>query len=316
MVGNVKGRKFKVNEAHASPLKLLMQQRYEALELRAALSRRIDYEQACKELTLILQRVYASAPKKLQILVFEDVLYAVHRLSELETSLHLLAVTKLVQAAENVLPRQRKIQVGSEFKHAAVTHRRHNKAVESESCGFGDLAKDILIVIFGHLDARSLAGAATVCRFWNTAASDELIWKKLFNVSFKNFISEKRLGIDQGLQADRNQPISWRVRFKETASRNPSWFYASNRAFCMSCARPIWLEDRLKCMPFCCFCGSGHRKLKPLAPIQVAQFLLEELTSGSSSSSDSDSDTLLSEDSRTKYSKLWSIPKLDFQKMT
>ncbi|MCO5568754.1 hypothetical protein L7F22_022454 [Adiantum nelumboides] len=199
-----------------------MQKRYEALELRTALSRRSDYRQACSELSSILQRGYRIAPKKLQILIFEEVLYAVHRLCELETSLHLLAVTKLVQAAENVLPRQRKIQVLSEFKQAAVTHWRCKRVLESEGCGFGDLATDNLIVIFGHLDARSLARAAAVCRLWNRAASDEMLWAKLFRNSFTILTFEKVYGSHRRLTANHDQPINWRVLFRVVVSS--MWF--------------------------------------------------------------------------------------------
>ncbi|MCO5612226.1 hypothetical protein L7F22_066489 [Adiantum nelumboides] len=140
----------------------------------------------------------------------------------LETSLHLLAITKLVQAAENVLLRQRKIQVLSEFKQAAVTHRRCKKVLESEGCGFGDLATDNLIVIFGHLDARSLASAASVCRLWNRVASDEMLWAKLFRNSFSILTSQKVYCSHGGLRANHDQPINWRVLFGVVVSS--MWF--------------------------------------------------------------------------------------------
>lgn len=293
-----------------------MQQRYEALEIRAALSRRVDFEQACNELTLILQRGYGRAPKKLQSIFFEDALFAIQRLYELETSQHLSALTKLVQAAENVLPRQRKTHLLGDFKHAVVMHRRRNKCIESEVCC--DFSKDILVDIFGHLDAQSLARAASVCRLWKTAADDELIWKNLFDNSFRDSIYDKLSGSEQvpqlSVSAGKticNQSISWKNLFKDNVTRHPSWFYASNRAFCMICDRPIWLESGGKRTRVCSISNSGHYKLKPLLPIQVLQFLLkEDLTSGSSSSSDSDSDF---EDVRTNISRLWSIPKLDYQ---
>eukprot|EP00250_Pteridium_aquilinum_P003796 c14081_g1_i1 orf=116-1018(+) len=300
-----------------------MQQRYGALGIRAALSRRVDYEQACRELTLILQKGYGYAPKKLQTVLFEDVLVAVDRLSGLETSQHLTAVTNLVQAAENVLPRQRRTQVLGDFKHAAVMHRRRNKSVESESGGC-NFPKDILIDIFGHLDARSLARAAAVCRLWKEAASDELIWKNLFDRSFGDWNCGELTGSEQRVQAYVaagkaccNQLISWKDLFQDIVKRHPLWFYSSNRAFCITCHRPFWLEGSHKGTPVCSVSRSEHHKLKPLLPIQVLQFLLnDEFNSSSSSSSDSDSEITSFEDRRPKVFKLWSIPKLHHQPMS
>ncbi|MCO5568755.1 hypothetical protein L7F22_022455 [Adiantum nelumboides] len=127
-----------------------------------------------------------------------------------------------------------------------------------------------------------------------------------------NYQIQAKRQLRQGAQAT--------VIYVNPTSKNlgyPSRFYASNRAFCFFCDRPVWLEDRRNRSPFCSICGSGNYKLKPLAAIQVAHFLLQEFsTSASSSSSDSDSDIELPEDFRKKYSKLWSIPKLDLEQTT
>ena len=41
-------------------------------------------------------------------------------------------MTKVVHAAEVVLPRQRRVQVVSEFKHAAIIQRRRKKVLKTE----------------------------------------------------------------------------------------------------------------------------------------------------------------------------------------
>ncbi|KAH7372736.1 hypothetical protein KP509_17G018500 [Ceratopteris richardii] len=288
-----------------------MQKRYELLELRPALSRRIDFEQACNELTVILRKAYGHAPKKLQILIFEDVLFAVNRLLELQTNFHLSCVVKLVQAAENVLPRQKKTQVVAKFKHAAVAHRRCNKILQHESeCGEGDtdLAKDILLVIFSYLDAQSLAKAACVCRSWNAAALDELLWKNLYDVSFTSIYSYKTNLIHKGQdsQASANESIDWRARFKNTLKSYPTWFYASNRASCLICKRPVWFKSRAKGTPSCPICTGGSLVLKPLLSAQVSKFLLEDSISDSCSSSSE------SEDEEPGVKSIWATSKMYF----
>ena len=58
-----------------------------------------------------------------------DMLSTYHRL---EACQELAAVRKVVQAAEVVLPRQRRGQIVSEFKHAAVIQGRRKKVSETE----------------------------------------------------------------------------------------------------------------------------------------------------------------------------------------
>ncbi|KAH6556550.1 hypothetical protein KP509_1Z171600, partial [Ceratopteris richardii] len=281
-----------------------MQKRYELLELRPALSRRIDFEPACNELTVTLQKAYGHALKKLQILIFEDVLFAINRLLELQTNLHLSCVVKPVQAAENVFPRQKKTQVVAKFKHAVVAHRRCNRILQHESeCGEGDMdfAKDNLLVIFSYLDAQSC-----VCRSWNAAPLDELLWKNLCDVSLTSIYSYKINLIHKGQdsQARANESIDWRARFKNTLKSYPTWFYASNRASCLICKRPVWFKSRAKGTPSCPICTGGSLVLKPLLTAQVSKFLLEDSISESCSSSSE------SEDEEPGVKSIWATSKM------
>ncbi|KAH7426191.1 hypothetical protein KP509_11G089000 [Ceratopteris richardii] len=251
----------------------------------------IDFKPACNELIVTLQKPYGHALKKLQILIFEDVLFAVNRLLELQTNLHLSCVVKLVQAAENVFPRQKKTQVVAKFKHVVVAHRRCNKILQHESEygeGDTDFAKDNLLVIFSYLDEQSLAKAACVYRSLNAAALDELLWKKLYS------------------QARANKSIDWRARFKNTLKCYPTWFYASNRASCLICKRPVWFKSREKGTPSCPICTGGSLVLKPLLSAQVSKFLLEDSTSESCSSSSE------SEDEEPDVKSIWATSKMYF----
>lgn len=299
-----------------------MQQRYQELGLAAALSRHLDYAQACKELVAILKGGYKHAPKRLQAQILNDVLAAIHFVPELETGQQLSAVDELVQGAEYVLPRQKKALVLSEYKHAAIVqHRRCKSRIIEE--GYYEFSKDILINIFGYLDARSLATAAVVCRFWNVVAKDESLWKALFSFHFRDsnlgFVKISKL-IDSDNRSTSciisgksitDQQVSWKKMFESVCTGHPLRIFMSNRAFCTTCDSFIWLEGARKGVPMCSLSHSEQHAIKPLVPVQVLQILLTDtLASSSSSSSESDSDTESAQAGGNRVSKIWAFPKL------
>ncbi|KAH7426190.1 hypothetical protein KP509_11G088900 [Ceratopteris richardii] len=200
----------------------------------------------------------------------------------------------------------KKTQVVAKFKHAAVAHRRCNGILQHESeCGEGDMdfAKDNLLVIFSYLDAQSC-----VCRSCNAAPLDELLWKNLCDVNLTSIYRYKINLIHKGQdsQARANKSIDWRAHFKNTLKSYPTWFYASNRASCLICKRPVWFKSRAKATPSCPICTGGSLVLKPLLIAQVSKFLLEDSTSKSCSSSSE------SEDEELDVKSIWATSKMYF----
>ncbi|XP_026666249.1 F-box protein At5g52880 isoform X2 [Phoenix dactylifera] len=168
-------------------------ERYEELGLAEALSRPYDYPTACRELGLILRLAYAKLPKGLQSLVFRDTLSAFRRLPQVQTGYGISSANILLQAAEVVLPKQKKALAVSEFKHAAVAHKRHSRA--HEDGGSMQLPHDVLVHIFSFLDMRSLVTASSVCWAWNSAASDDTLWQLQYSLLFGEYdISRLRTG--------------------------------------------------------------------------------------------------------------------------
>ncbi|KAJ7564581.1 hypothetical protein O6H91_02G024100 [Diphasiastrum complanatum] len=176
-----------------------MQRHYESLRLREALQRRVDYAKACKELAGLIKSVYASAPKGLQSIMFQDVLEAFRMLPEMDTSQQLSSSNLLLQSLEGVLPKQKRSLATSEYKQAAVAQRRYHKQQleQNDSVHF---PLDILISIFQFLDVHSLAMASLVSRSWNSAAQDDTLWRSHFLLVFENVYIDtlifRRAGFD------------------------------------------------------------------------------------------------------------------------
>ncbi|KAH7651509.1 F-box domain-containing protein [Dioscorea alata] len=279
--------------------------RYEELGMGEALSRSYDYPSACQELALILRCAYAQLPKTLHSLLLRDTLAAFRLLPVMQTSLGLSAANLLFQAAEAVLPRQKKALAVAEFKRAVVAHKRRYRAHQH-----GDsiqLPQDILIHIFKFLDMRSLVTSSSVCWAWNAAANDNALWHLQYSLFFGSYgifgksSEQNQIIKDECPQAN----LNWKKEFCKKYTDNSFWRFKSNRAFCGHCKSIIWLSnitcDRLH---HCATLEIKQFIIKPMAPYKVVEYLLGE-TMLASSSSDSDSDTEAS-----KLPRLWAYPKL------
>ncbi|XP_072994783.1 F-box protein At5g52880 [Typha latifolia] len=299
-----------------------MTERYEELGLENALSRAWDYSTACGELGLILRLAYAKLPKSLQSLVFRHTLFAFRILPEVQTGHGVASANILLQAAEAALPKQRKAQAVSEFKHSVVAHKRRAKA--HQDGGSLQLPHDVLVHMFGFLDMRSLVAVSCVCWSWNSAANDNTLWKLQYSFFFGNHdmscrsktdhmpVQEEDMIVQENMtEVDVVTNFSWQKAFKRKYIGDSSFRFTSNRAFCRHCGLFIWLGNLTCAKSLDCHKHGEHKaKIRPMAPIKVVEYLLGEtdLMIFSSDSDDSDSDVWPC--GTQQIPKLWAYPKL------
>lgn len=278
--------------------------RYERLALTDALQRTYDYPAACEELSAILRISYSKLPKDLQSRVFNDTISAFRRLPQVQTSYGMSSATILFQAADATFSQQRRKLASSEFKHAAVAHKRHYKT--HHDGGSAQLPQDVILLIFGFLDMRTLATASLVCWAWNSAASDNMLWRSQYSLLFGKYRGggckeqtdeqhrDKNVTVPhQNIEnADPMPGVSWREAFKTKYMGDPSWKFTSKRVFCRHCASIIWLSSMTSdTADHCPNRGTEKCKIKPLSPDVVASYLIGHISlKGWFSYGDSDSE--------------------------
>ncbi|KAK2654017.1 hypothetical protein Ddye_013873 [Dipteronia dyeriana] len=284
--------------------------RYQNLAINEALSRIYRYPIACKELSLILRRVYNKVPKNLQSLIFQDTLTAFRLLPGVQTCNAVSAAHLLLQSAEAALPKQKKNLAITEFKQAMVAHKRRCKARQEEE-GSVQLPQDVLVHVFSFLDMQSLVSVGLVSWSCNLAASDSHLWHTHYAIFFGNSDNpsktkeqNSRREIDTLLKEDTtaNSCIDWREAFKRAYIGNSSKKLTSNRGFCGHCNAIVWL-DNLKCSNTHCGVKPQNQQIKFVSLYQVVDYILDDPSSiASSSDSDSESDEEFS-------TSLWAYPK-------
>ncbi|AQK87769.1 F-box protein [Zea mays] len=245
-------------------------ERYREMGIGAALSRPWDYPTACGELAALLRLGYADLPKAAQALVASDVLLAFRLLPDVQTGYAVSTANVLLQAVEVALPKQKKAQAVSEFKHSIIAHKR--RARVQQISGSPHIPQDILVHIFSFLDMHSLVAAGLVCWYFSflPSANDNKLWKMNYSI----FFGLSHLSCN-------NIPVS------ECAS----WKFVSNRALCAHCRSVIWLSNLTCASPHHCPKNRHHEvKLRPLLPDTVAKYILrvEDLAASSSESDDTD----------------------------
>nr|CAD1834101.1 unnamed protein product [Ananas comosus var. bracteatus] len=306
------------------------EERYERLGLREALSRDADYAGACYELARTLRLAYAPLPKGFKSLVLDDTLFALRILPDAQTGNAISSANILVQAAEAVLPKQKKALVASEYKHSVIAHLRRAKAHQ-----VGDsvqLPYDLLVHIFKFLDVRSLVAVSLVCWAWNSAANDNNLWRMLYSLFFGDgykicgseeegyqSIRHNRIGPERITDVNPASSFNWKRAFRRKYTGNSSFKFTPIRAFCTCCGSIFWFSN-LTCATShdCHKLGNYEGKIRPISTSRVVEYLLgaAKLTSSSpDGSSSSDSDNSDSEDllpSRARQlPKLWAYPKLE-----
>ncbi|CAL4894517.1 unnamed protein product [Urochloa decumbens] len=276
-------------------------ERYREMRIAATLSRPWDYPTACGELAALLRLGYADLPKAAQALAAADVLLAFRLLPDVQTGYALSATNVLLQAVEVALPKQKKAQAVSEFKHSVIAHKR--RARVQQNSGLPHIPQDVLVHIFSFLDMHSLVAAGLVCWSWNSAANDNDLWKMNYSLFFGiGYLScngspvcgaQNSRGLVQSsmdsVSVDQN--FGWKESFQSKyAGKSGSWKFASNRALCGHCRSVIWLSNLTCAAPHHCpKNGRDEVKLLPLLPDTVAKYILhDDLAAPSSKSDDTD----------------------------
>ncbi|XP_031503937.1 F-box protein At5g52880 [Nymphaea colorata] len=294
-----------------------MLERYKGIGVKDGLSRGVDYPWACKELSFILRDVFPNASKPLRELIFHDTLSAFRFLPQVHTSRGISSASLLLQAAEAVLPKQKRALTASEYKHAVVACKRRSKHQNDEE-GPLSLPHDVLVHIFTFLDIRSLATVGLVCQSWYSAANEDKLWKAQYSLLFGDH--ERLHGSNgQGMcSLDQHQDeklvhhtadFDWKDVFKKVFVGKSARKLVSSRGYCPQCKSVIWLSNIARTGIHCELDLGSHRsKVKPISPNQVVDYLLgESLSESSSSESDGDSEETLFADVRLP--KLWAYPR-------
>ncbi|KAF7114140.1 hypothetical protein RHSIM_RhsimUnG0097700 [Rhododendron simsii] len=289
-------------------------ERYEKLGIGESLPRVYQYPIACQELSSILRGAYSQLPKNLQSLVFQHTLTAFRLLPQMQTQKAISAANLLIQSAEAVLPKQRRVLAATEFRHAKIAHKRRCKDRQE---GSSHLPQDVLVHVFGFLDLQSLLCAASVCWLWNSAASDNYLWH-LQHVSYfgdsSDCLKGRVLQRCEMLENDEHMrlqeevttetSIDWREAFIKAYKGNSFKTHTSYRGFCGRCHTVVWLS-KMKCYNQQCRLNSKKQQITPISTeqLQIVEYILDgAVCEVSSSESDTDSD-------EETTSKLWAYPR-------
>eukprot|EP00897_Mesotaenium_endlicherianum_P003040 jgi/Mesen1/2764/ME000170S01880 len=280
---------------------------YMTLQLQPAFLRRRDYAEACRELALLLRKLYAAASKSLQAVLFDDTIVAFQRLPLMGGSEQKAAAHLLLRAAEAVLPKQRRQVAALEFKQACLTWTRNYRRLygsggggggdetddddAADHAGAAQLPLDVMHSVLRFLDAVSLARVAAVCSSFRHLAADERLWRAQMLEIFGEH------GAPEACPPDAPVGLSW--------AAGP---FTSNRADCPVCNSIQWVQiphtDPGGDVPYRC----RHQRVMISAKQVVGLFLRKFARGGVLSSSDSD-DSSDGED-LPEYqgrAKLWSL---------
>ncbi|KAK4769221.1 hypothetical protein SAY86_027371 [Trapa natans] len=286
-------------------------ERYHKLGIAESLPKIYRYPIACGELSFILRGAYNKLPKNLQSLIFHDTLAAFRLLPQMQTQSAVSAANSLAQAAEAVLPKQKKNLAATEYKHAKIAQKKQSK-MQQELRDCAQLPQDTLLHIMSFLDLHSLVSAGLVCWSWNLAACDDSLWQAQYNrvfghsaVSLKddNNNSKTIHGGHQNAPQDKMTiltSLNWREAFKKAYTGKSSRKVIANRGYCRRCKTIVWLNYTA--------CPNQYprprydtHQIKPVLSHQVMNYILDEF---SSSDSENDSDT-----ERGTVSRLWAYSK-------
>ncbi|XP_057485597.1 F-box protein At5g52880-like isoform X1 [Actinidia eriantha] len=289
-------------------------ERYEELGFDESLQRIYQYPIACRELSSILRGAYSKLPKSLQSLVFNHTLTAFRRLPQMQTQTAVSAANLLIQSAEAVLPKQKRVLAVTEFRHAKIAHKRRCKDGQEE--GATQFPQDVLVHIFSSLDLRSLLSAASVCWLWNLAASDNYLWNLQYVIHFgdvNNCLQRKVLQRCEMRENDKSTKLQdevntgtkiyWRDTFIKAYEGESLKKLTCYRGYCEHCNTVVWLS-KMKCSNQHVRLNSKNQQIKPISTDQIVGYILDG-TSAVMSSSDSDSDS----DEVGSISKLWAVPR-------
>lgn len=246
-------------------------ERYQELGIEESLELPYRYPIVCKDLSFILRGIYKKLSKDLQLLIFQHSLSAFRLLPLMQTQAALSAANLLIQSAEVVLPKQKKVVAVKEFKQAKICLKKHSKARKERDSP--PLPQDVLMHIFGFLDLRSLLSASSVCWAWNSAASDNYLWNVLYTTCFWD--------------TDVEASPDWRSDFREKYEGDCVYKNLHDRGFCDPCNAIVWLSNMN--------CPNKHSEeyrtnnyLNPVFPKQIVEYVLDGSLSFDSDDDDGD----------------------------
>ncbi|KAL3714229.1 hypothetical protein ACJRO7_006208 [Eucalyptus globulus] len=273
-------------------------ERYRKLGLRGSLATVHRYPIACKELSYFVRAAYHELPKNLKSVVLEDALAAFRLLPEMKTRSAVSSATLLAQAAYDALPKQKRIMVLTEFKHAKIAYKKQRKT-RQEDIHSSQLPQDVLLHIFSFLDFPSLIVAMLVCWSWNYAASDNSLWQTYYTRVFPRTYNSLKTEHQQNRSLFDDQHgtptpeetampyIDWRKAFKRSYIAN-SREIIFDRGYCRHCKTIVWLNG-INCSNHG-GAKSSNNEIKDVSPQQVVDYLLRDFCSLDSDDGDSDSD--------------------------
>ena len=204
----------------------------------------------------------------------------------------------LAEAVEQTLPRKKAMRFVRELKEVEIIKRR--QADKGRGRPAGDAAGDVLPLgvlemVFGRLDAYSLAMCLGVNKRWHACASKDAFWLSHYRSTFQD--SPKKAGGGGGAPATsssspgRGLGLYW-VREYSKRTRRGGHVWASHRAACRNCGELFWLSS-FPPSPWTFSCSpSASPSLHQHVPIHVPiNAICSYVASYSSSSSEDDSDS-------------------------
>eukprot|EP00958_Prasinococcus_capsulatus_P001676 scaffold148_cov371-Prasinococcus_capsulatus_cf.AAC.20 len=175
----------------------------ERLQLSEALSHRLLYPAAARELELLLHCSYLRSNKHVQAVLFDlalralgDCIEALSKRNGYDT-LQASAALSLHRTAVRTFPKQRKLTVAAAYKHACLRHARRAQKRQRSSgsssrgvaqlapaddiddedvempCTMPDLPREVRLCVASFLDLRSLSCLACVDTSWKHLLRDE-----------------------------------------------------------------------------------------------------------------------------------------------
>ncbi|MED6122179.1 hypothetical protein PIB30_037344 [Stylosanthes scabra] len=216
----------------------------------------------------------------------------------------------LLQSVEAALPKQKRNMAVKEFKLAMVAHKRRSKLHHQEEKDSFQLPHDVLVHIFSFLDMQSLVSVGLVCWSWNLAANDNHLWELQYVVLYGNAAKQELIKQFEGQDKRHLQdPIDTRTITDWKEAVNGAYTGAlakkltTNRGYCVHCRTVVWLNNS-KCPNVHSGMISEIQEIKPVTPIQVVEYVVDDsLSLASSSDSDSDSEG-------GPVSRLWALPRI------
>ena len=271
---------------------------YAGMELGAALGREAHFARACRELAVVLAELHGAAPKVLQQQMFRDALAAVRAFASHRNHKSAGAMGALAEAVEQTLPRKKAMRFVRELKEVEIIKRRQADKGRGRPAGdaTGDvLPLGVLEMVFGRLDAYSLAMCLGVNKRWHACASKDAFWLSHYRSTFQD--SPKKAGGGGGAPATsssspgRGLGLYW-VREYSKRTRRGGHVWASHRAACRNCGELFWLSS-FPPSPWTFSCSpSASPSLHQHVPIHVPiNAICSYVASYSSSSSEDDSDS-------------------------